>query len=91
MNAPLLPKWGLSARFTLYENALKRTSLSLVKNTNERASYYNLDLSVRLSVPHLLGRLWTDRNETWQDRWRYDSAGAKGIRFHGNQSVAMEI
>ncbi len=35
------------------------------------SSYYNLDLSVRPSVhpsvPHLLGHLWTYRNQTWQE------------------------
>ncbi len=59
-----------------------------------RVSYYNLDLSVcpsiRPSVPHLHGRLWTDRVQTWQEGQAPDCAEAKGIGFHGNQIVAME-
>ncbi len=47
--------------------------------------------SVRPSVPHLLGRLWTDRVQTRQERRGWDPAGAKGMRFHDNQTVAMEI
>ncbi len=31
------------------------------------SSYYNLDLSVCLSVSYLLRRLWTDWTQTWQD------------------------
>ncbi len=30
-------------------------------------SYYNLDLSVRLSVYYLLRCLWTDCDQTWQE------------------------
>ncbi len=56
-------------------------------------SYYNLDLSVRPSVrpsvPYLLGRLWTDRNQTWQVGRGQDCQGAKGISFHGNQRVVI--
>ena len=56
---------------------------------NSAKSYYNLDLSVRPSVPHLLGRLWTDCIQTWQEGQGRDPAGAKGMGFHGNQTVVM--
>ena len=41
------------------------------------------------SVPHLLGRLWTDYVQTWQKRCGRDPTGAKDIGFHGNQTIAM--
>ena len=46
-------------------------------------------LSVRPSVPYLLGRLWTDRIQTWQEHQAWDCAGAKSIGFHGNQTVVI--
>ncbi len=45
--------------------------------------------SVRPSVPHLLGRIWTDCIQTRQEGQGRDPAGAKGIGFHSNQTVVM--
>ncbi len=51
-------------------------------------SYYNLDLSVRLSVclsvPHLLRGLWTDRYQTRQVHRGHPRKEPKCIGFHGN-------
>ena len=52
-------------------------------------SYYNLDLSVRPSVTYLLCRFRTDCNQTRQEGRGRDTAGAKGIGFHGNKTVVM--
>ena len=45
--------------------------------------------SVCLSVPHLLRRLWTDRNHTWQEGWGQVDLEPKAIGYHGNQCAAM--
>ena len=37
----------------------------------------------------LLGRLRTDRDQTWQEGQGPVRKGAKGIGFHGNQPVVM--
>ena len=60
-------------------------------------SYYNLSfsvcpsvcLSVSLSIPHLLRRLWTDLDQTWQEGQEQVWAELKGIGFHGNLPVVM--
>ncbi len=71
----------------------------MLVNIGTRLSRYNVRLLanvsitsfgfVRLSVPYVLRHLWTDRIKTRQGHLGWDSAGAKGISYHGNKKVVM--
>ena len=65
---------------------------TLVSMENEPLPRYStktvLDLSVRPSVTYLLRRFRTDWPQTRQEPRGQDPAGAKGIGFHGNRTVA---
>ena len=52
-------------------------------------SYYNLNLSVCLSVPHLLRRLRADLDQTWQEGWGRVRAEPMVSRHRGAIALLM--
>ena len=78
-------QWKVLQSFCEKSGAFLSSAQKCKSTLKHYSSYYNLDLSVRLSVYYLLRRLWTDCHQTPHEGQGWSNLEPYDFGFHGNR------